>query len=239
MDGTAIGVPCRSRGGRRDLRCAGWRRPMSRLKQGRRLRQQLAQSPNPSLQEQLKQREEEILELRQVIAMKDGIIRSLGEKLGAAEVAGQVISMKDQVIRQLQAELEDIRVALEQGPRDGDLRPFTALPIAPASVYIPSPGSSVDERIADFSNRRRNLVLFTRLEEEVADLYLYGRMLVQCFEDDEEGILVQDLASDEMFSISEFVWHFEAREHAELERHFLAALTARPAATAGFEPATI
>eukprot|EP00435_Cladocopium_sp_Y103_P032917 s1128_g8.t1 len=71
---------------------------LTRVGPGEKLR--VDPSPLKELKEALLHRDDEIHELRQVIAMKDGIIRSLGEKLGSAETATQVISMKDQVIRQ-------------------------------------------------------------------------------------------------------------------------------------------
>lgn len=184
--------------------------------------QKLRVDPSP-LKEALLHRDDEIHELRQVIAMKDGIIRSLGEKLGLAETATEVISMKDEVIRQLQAELEDLRGSFQDGPSPNGrgMVPFTAIPI-PQQAYVPS-DSTVDRCIADFSNHRRNLILFTRLEAE--GYYLYGRMLVRCFLDEageEARVLVHPVQSEshEIFFLEDFVRLFEAPEHQELDKSF-------------------
>ena len=185
-------------------------------------------SPSKDLKEVLLQQEAEAHELRQVIAMKDGIIRSLGEKLGMAEAASDVICMKDEVIRQLQADLEELRAQGSSkdpevmGVNNGTVGtavPFTALPIPP-QAYVPC-DRAVDRCIADFSNSRRNLVLFTRLEAD--DYYLYGRMLVRCYLDEaDEQVLVQ-VEGHGIFSLQDFVRLFEETEHAELDRHFLEA----------------
>mmetsp|Transcript_22354 Transcript_22354/g.42133 ORF Transcript_22354/g.42133 Transcript_22354/m.42133 type:complete len:256 (-) Transcript_22354:85-852(-) len=188
------------------------------------------------LQDMLLHKEDEIRELHHVISMKDKIIRSLGEEVGSAQAAADVISMKDQVIRMLQEELEKAN-ACDPSPGAPDEQSpttvFTALPIAEDTAYVPVPGDVVDERIAEFSNARRNLVMFTRLEDE--GFYLFGRFLVQCVADDLVGVLVQEVDGDEVYSIEDFVNVFERSEHWQLEQHFLAAVRGGPGGT---EPIT-
>ncbi|CAE7247363.1 unnamed protein product [Symbiodinium natans] len=188
----------------------------------------------------LQAKEAEIRELRHVIAMKDHIIRSLGEEIGSAEVAAQVISMKDHVIRTLQEELEETKHSFWEcsGAMVEQAAMFTALPVAESTAYIPVPGNLLDQRIADFSNGRRNLVMFTRLKEE--GFYLFGRMLVQCFTSNrarhyQAGVLVQELDSEEVYDIEDFMERFERFEHQQLEQHFLAAAQGT---TTGMEPVT-
>eukprot|EP00439_Symbiodinium_sp_Y106_P016520 s1197_g2.t1 len=181
------------------------------------------------LQDLLVHREDEIQELRHVIAMKDHVIHSLGEEIGSAEVAAQVISMKDHVIRRLQEELEETKQSfLEDSGTQGqmtDATMFTALPVEVSTAYVPAAGDVLDERIADFSNGRRNLVMFTKLQEE--GYYLFGRLLVQCFAEKHAqrhraGVLVQELDSEDVYDLEDFVAQFEHLEHQQLEQHFLA-----------------
>lgn len=163
------------------------------------------------LQDLLVHREDELQELRHVIAMKDHVIRSLGEEIGSAEVAAQVISMKDHVIRRLQEELEETKQSfLEDSGTLGqttDATMFTALPVEMSTAYVAAAGDVLDERIADFSNGRRNLVMFTKLKEQ--GYYLFGRLLVQCFAENAQrhraGVLVQELDSEDVYDLEDFV----------------------------------
>ncbi|CAK9058722.1 unnamed protein product [Durusdinium trenchii] len=172
---------------------------------------------------------EEVRELQQIITMKDRIIRSLGGQQMQGHLIGvkEVVAMKDDIIRRLQSELDEQK-RLSRGP-ESDGQPFTA--------YVPDHGSPVDRRIADFTNHRRNLVLFSRLQSEDAeDYYLYGQMLVRCCLDEAGAVLVQLCQAGPrrrtwqglVLPLEDFVRRFEAPTHAQLEQHFRAAFRAAP-----------
>eukprot|EP00933_Yihiella_yeosuensis_P013987 TRINITY_DN12715_c0_g4_i1.p1 TRINITY_DN12715_c0_g4~~TRINITY_DN12715_c0_g4_i1.p1 ORF type:complete len:338 (+),score=66.57 TRINITY_DN12715_c0_g4_i1:60-1016(+) len=198
------------------------------------------------LEELLQQMDAEARELRTVISTKDGIIRTLGAQLGAAERAAEVVSTKDSVIRELGFELGATKMQMLQNAasndndddhfythsaahapahtaavRDAPKQLFTVAPVGNEEAEQISTDSEVDRRIVAFTNSRRSRVLFTRLENEEDGFYLFGRLLVWCEADDSEeraGVLVHDARSGHVFTLEKFVDFSEATEHAYFEQ---------------------
>lgn len=202
------------------------------------------------LQEQLRKQEEEVQELRGVVATKDAILRSLSLE---ADTASRVVQAKDDIIRGLGEELTN---ATSRQHRSGvTLSSDIAAEIQPTLPFDTCCSCPITDSLGQDSTsfggddvRAFTVLPFSEgtlyvpdasslVDKRIAaflngrrckmlftrterDCYLYGQMLVRCFAGEAESVLVYVDSGNEPLTLAGFVSLYEDVEHARCEHEF-------------------